>query len=70
LLESVAHSRKLEYSLKNKNQGLDLRERERGTQILVVESGTTTGLVWWTGLQKLPPDLISRTRIKVCFLSG
>jgi hypothetical protein len=34
LLESVAHSRKLESSLKNKNQGLDLRERGRGAQIL------------------------------------
>jgi hypothetical protein len=29
LLESVIHSRKLESSLKNKNQGLDLRERDR-----------------------------------------
>jgi hypothetical protein len=34
LLESVAHSRNLESSLKNKNQGLDLREIERGAQIL------------------------------------
>jgi hypothetical protein len=28
LLESMAHSRELESSLKNKNQNLDLRERE------------------------------------------
>jgi hypothetical protein len=28
LLESVAHSRELKSSLKNKNQDLDLRERE------------------------------------------
>jgi hypothetical protein len=34
LLESVAHSRKLESSLKNKNQYLDLRERKRGAQDL------------------------------------
>jgi hypothetical protein len=29
LLESVEHSKELKYSLKNKNQILDLRERER-----------------------------------------
>jgi hypothetical protein len=34
LLKSMVHSRKLESSLKNKNQGLDLRERGRGAQIL------------------------------------
>jgi hypothetical protein len=34
LLESMAHSRKLESSLKNKNQYLDLRERKRGAQDL------------------------------------
>jgi hypothetical protein len=28
LLESMAHSREIESSLKNKNQSLDLRERE------------------------------------------
>jgi hypothetical protein len=34
LLESVAHSRELKYSLKNKNQDLDLREGERRAQDL------------------------------------
>jgi hypothetical protein len=34
LLESVAHSRELESSLKNKNLDLDLREREGGAQTL------------------------------------
>jgi hypothetical protein len=34
LLESVAHSRELKSSLKNKNQDLDLRERERRVQAL------------------------------------
>jgi hypothetical protein len=29
LLESMAHSRELESSLRDKNQSLDLRERER-----------------------------------------
>jgi hypothetical protein len=33
LLETVAHSRKLKSSLKNKNQGLELRER--GAQIWI-----------------------------------
>jgi hypothetical protein len=30
LLDLVAHSREIKSSLKNKNQDLDLRERERG----------------------------------------
>jgi hypothetical protein len=30
LLESVVHLRESKYSLKNKNQDLDLRKRERG----------------------------------------
>jgi hypothetical protein len=39
LLESVAHSRKLESSLKNNNQGLGLRERKRGAQDLDLKGG-------------------------------
>jgi hypothetical protein len=34
LLQSVAHSRKLESSLKNKNQSLELTKGEMGAQIL------------------------------------
>jgi hypothetical protein len=37
LLDLVAHSREIKSSLKNKNQDLDLRERERGELKLYIQ---------------------------------
>jgi hypothetical protein len=70
LLESVAHSRKLESSLKNKNQGLELREREElkfrsQGMFLIFEWPTTLGAGEGLFIVPTSKELLRRVLIRL-----